>query len=484
MRLLLIRCMHPDRCPARLSCHRIGVTPIGDDFIMNGNQKYKRARMLALGAGFLSISALSHAATIFQEDFSAGLGTFTSTGSVTTNATYGARMYGTYGGADGAIISPNINTSNFTAITVTFNRSTAGLDSGESGIVEYSIDGGATYRLVSNVLGSGSTSYALPADAAGKSALRLRFRVNASAGTEYLTVDNLVVEGTGGGTTPPAPTPPAPPPAAACDTNPLCRGPEPTVASLETTGPFQTESYTVPNPSGYGSGTIYYPTNPGGTVGAVVVVPGLTAPQSSIQSWGPRLASHGFVTITIGTNSTQDGTAARATQQLAALRHVVQLSNATGNPISGRVDGTRLGVMGWSLGGGASLINARDNAPNVKASVPLAPIATSGMASALVPVLILACQNDATVPVNSNALEAYNAMTSNKKAYLSVTGGEHSCANNPSGAGNALGKYGVAWMKRWLDNDTRYSKILCGAAHEADLATETSIYSYRQNCPY
>lgn len=453
---------------------------------MNDSRIHKRVRLLALGASFLSVSALSHAAVIFQENFATGLGSFTSVGSVTTNAAYGVRMFGTFGGTDGAITSPVIDTTHFTAITLRYNRSTTGLDFGENGIVEYSVNGGQTYQLASNVLGNGATTFALPAEAAGKAALRVRFRVNASAANEYLTVDDFSVEGTSTGTPPPPTNPPPtnPPPAASCDTNPLCRGPEPTVASLETTGPFQTASYTVPQPSGYGSGTIYYPTNPGGTVGAIVVVPGLTAPQSSIQTWGPRLASHGFVTITIGTNSTQDGTAARATQQLAALRHVVQLSNTAGNPISGRVDGTRLGVMGWSLGGGASLINARDNAPNVKAAVPLAPIATSGMASARVPVLILACQDDATVPVNSNALAAYNEMTANSKAYLSVTGGSHSCANNPTGAGNALGKYGVAWMKRWLDNDTRYSKILCGAEHTADLATETSITSYRENCPY
>ena len=190
------------------------------------------------------------------------------------------------------------------------------------------------------------------------------------------------------------------------------------------------------------------------------------------------------MTITIGTNSTGDGIPARAAQQLAALRQVVALSNATGNPISGRVDGSRMGVMGWSLGGGASLNNARDNPPGVKAAIPLAPTGVTGLSAALVPVLILSCQNDNVLPIGSNAVSSYNGMTNNKKAYLEVQGGNHSCANNPTGASNALGKYGVAWLKRWLDNDTRYSKILCGAAHETDLATETNISSYRQNCPY
>jgi dienelactone hydrolase len=445
---------------------------------------HRLSRLLAIGAGFLTFSSLAQADVILQENFSSGLGRFTSSGPVTTNAFYGVRLYGSFGSSDGVITSPSIDTRGFTNIRASYSRDETGMDFNEGGVVEYSVNGGLTFQKISDITGTGPVSFALPADAAGKATLHLRFRVNASSSGEYLTVDNVLVEGTGSAPPPPA-TPPSPPsPPGTCDTNPLCRGPEPTVPLLETAGPFQTASYVVPNPSGYGSGTIYYPVNPGGRVGAVVVVPGLNAPQSSIQSWGSRLASHGFVTITIGTNSPSDGIPARAAQQLAALRQVVALSNGSGNPIAGRVDGTRLGVMGWSLGGGASLTNARDNPPNVRASVPLAPTNLAGLSAALVPTMILACQNDAVLPVNTNALASYNSMTNNKKAYLVVRSGGHSCANNPAGAGNALGKYGVAWMKRWLDNDLRYSKFLCGPVHEADLATEASISSYRQNCPY
>lgn len=48
--------------------------------------------------------------------------------------------------------------------------------------------------------------------------------------------------------------------------------------------------------TGFGGGTIHYPTTTGdGTFGAVAIAPGCTAYESSIAWLGPRLASQGFV---------------------------------------------------------------------------------------------------------------------------------------------------------------------------------------------
>ena len=57
--------------------------------------------------------------------------------------------------------------------------------------------------------------------------------------------------------------------------------------------------------SGFGGGTIYYPTSTtAGTFGAVAIAPGFTATQSSMAWLGPRLASQGFVVFTIDTITT------------------------------------------------------------------------------------------------------------------------------------------------------------------------------------
>ncbi|ARN19491.1 dienelactone hydrolase family protein [Piscinibacter gummiphilus] len=271
--------------------------------------------------------------------------------------------------------------------------------------------------------------------------------------------------------------------AAVAQTNPYQRGPDPTVSSLEATrGPFSTSSFTVSRPSGYGAGTVYYPTNAGGKVGAIAVVPGYTARQSSINWWGPRLASHGFVVITIDTNSTLDQPSSRSSQQMAALRQVVSLAGTSSSPIYNKVDTARLGVMGWSMGGGGSLISAKNN-PSLRAAAPQAPWAQESFSSVTVPTLIVSCENDSIAPNSSHSFPFYNQMTRNKKANLVINGGSHSCANSGNSDAGLIGKYGVAWMKRFMDDDTRYSKFLCGAEHQADLS-KRAVEAYKENCPY
>src|SRR5688572_32296938 len=88
-------------------------------------------------------------------------------------------------------------------------------------------------------------------------------------------------------------------PVAHADDNPYERGPDPTVASIEARrGSFAVSDVSVSRlvVTGFGGGTIYYPTSTAeGTFGAVAVAPGYTASQSSMAWLGPRLASQGFV---------------------------------------------------------------------------------------------------------------------------------------------------------------------------------------------
>jgi triacylglycerol lipase len=140
--------------------------------------------------------------------------------------------------------------------------------------------------------------------------------------------------------------------------------------------------------------------------------------------------------------------------------------------------------MGHSMGGGGTLIAARDN-PSLKAAVPLAPWNTStNFSSVQVPTLVVACESDTIASVDSHASPFYNNIpSSTKKAYLEINNGSHMCPITGNSYTRILGKYGVSWMKRFLDNDTRYSQFLCGAPHQADVAG-TTLSEYRENCPY
>jgi dienelactone hydrolase len=258
----------------------------------------------------------------------------------------------------------------------------------------------------------------------------------------------------------PAPDPVPEPPVPCegeCD---FTRGADPTSSYLEaSSGPYSVRTENVARSvSGFGGGTIHYPTNTSGTMGAIAIVPGFFAAESSIAWWGPRLASHGFVVITIATNSTLDQPGSRATQLNSALDHVISQSNSSSSAISGMVDSSRVGVMGWSMGGGGALRVASGN--RLSAVIPLAPWNTGGndFDEIDTPTLIIACENDSTAPVNTHASPFYNSIPdSTDKALLEINNGGHSCANGGGANAGLLGKYGVSWMKRFIDQDTRYS---------------------------
>jgi len=273
---------------------------------------------------------------------------------------------------------------------------------------------------------------------------------------------------------------PGPGPCEDCD---FTRGPAPTSASLETSaGPYSVASQSVSRSvSGFGGGTIYYPTNTTGTMGAIAVVPGFLLQEPFIDFWGPRLASHGFVVITISANSGNDSPTSRAAQLGRALDYVINQSNSGDSPISGMVDGSRVGAIGWSLGGGGTLRLA--SGERLSAAIPIAPSDSSNndFDQIKTPTLIIACENDTIAPVNINSSPFYNSIPSTTdKAFLEVNNGSHFCANDGGSNSDIVGKYGVSWMKRFIDNDTRYDQFLCGPDHAAPRA----ISEYRENCSY
>lgn len=265
-------------------------------------------------------------------------------------------------------------------------------------------------------------------------------------------------------------------PAAQAAANPYERGPAPTTSSIQAArGPFATASVTVSRSSvsGFGGGTIYYPTSTAeGTFGAVAVSPGFTASQSSVSWLGPRLASQGFVVITIDTNSTLDQPDSRGNQLLAALDYVRNTSS-----VRTRVDGTRLGVMGHSMGGGGSLAASRTR-PALQAAIPLTPWhSTKSWTTVRVPTMIIGADNDTVAPVSSHSEPFYASLTTAPdKAYLELNNASHSA---PTSANTTVAQYSISWLKRFIDDDTRYDQFLCPAPSPSSL-----IQEYRDTCPH
>ncbi|MFI5930856.1 alpha/beta hydrolase [Actinoplanes sp. NPDC051494] len=264
-------------------------------------------------------------------------------------------------------------------------------------------------------------------------------------------------------------------PAVAAAANPYERGPAPTVSSIEASrGSFATATVTVARSavSGFGGGTIYYPTSTAvGTFGAVAISPGFTASQSAVAWLGPRLASQGFVVFTIDTSSTLDSPDSRGTQLLAALDYLTGSSS-----VRTRIDATRLGVMGHSMGGGGSLAATRTR-PALQASIPMTPYhTTKSWTTVKTPTLIIGAESDSVAPVASHAEPFYTSLPSTlDKAYLELNNASHSA---PTSTNVTVAKYSISWLKRFIDNDTRYEQFLCPAP------SGSAIQEWRDTCPH
>lgn len=265
----------------------------------------------------------------------------------------------------------------------------------------------------------------------------------------------------------------------ACD----IKGPDPTDAILTaSSGPFGVGTLAVPTSAGFGGGTIYYPTGVDGPFAVISVAPGFTETASAVAEWGPRLASHGFVTIVFNTSNTFENPSTRSTEQRQALTYTINQSNTAGSPIAGLVDGNRRGVAGHSMGGGGTLISEQADS-TIRAGVPLAPWNTSpDFPDITVPTLFLACQNDSIAPVANHASPMYESIpATTHKSFVSFAGGDHFCANSPTGGSSNAGKFAVAFFKKFLDGDTRYDPWVCGASKPA---VNSAINEVRSTCPF
>ncbi|MEU3461897.1 alpha/beta hydrolase [Streptomyces sp. NPDC006733] len=266
------------------------------------------------------------------------------------------------------------------------------------------------------------------------------------------------------------------PDARAAADNPYERGPAPTVASIEAVrGSYAVSQSTVArlSVSGFGGGTVYYPTSTAdGTFAALAVAPGFTATQSSLAWLGPRLASQGFVVFTIDTLTTLDQPDSRGRQLLAALDYLTRTSS-----VRNRIDATRLGVMGHSMGGGGTLEAAKART-SLKAAIPLTGWNLDATwPEVRTPTLVVGAENDTIAPVATHSEPFYQTLPSTlDKAYLELNNADHLAPNTPN---TTIAKYSISWLKRFLDNDTRYEQFLC------PLPTRSStIEEYRGNCPH
>lgn len=243
----------------------------------------------------------------------------------------------------------------------------------------------------------------------------------------------------------------------------LVRGAAPTEQTASTRGPYEVTRYStgVADSPDYGAYDVDYPSDATPPFAGVAIIPGFVESRTSVADWGPFLASHGFVAITIDPNSNLDLPAVRATALWAAIGSLKAENSRSNSPLVGKVDVDRLAIMGHSMGGGGTLEAANAHSADLRAAIPLAPWdLTSAFGAITVPTMVLAGQNDAIAPAPQHASPFYAAIPATTvKVYAEFAGGDHLVANSPV-TNPAAAILGLSWLKVHLEDDLRYAPFI------------------------
>ena len=246
--------------------------------------------------------------------------------------------------------------------------------------------------------------------------------------------------------------------------------------SASATGPYNVESISegdgMRNGPDYSGATLFYPENALPPFASIVIVPGYSTLESSIQNWGPFFASHGIVTMTIGTNSIFEQPEDRKDALLDALETMRHENTRINSPMYNSIDTNRFALGGWSMGGGGAQLAAVED-PSIKAVIAMCPwLNTLTLSSTDLnhssPVLIFSGQIDVISPPSVHANVHYNfTPQSTDKLIYEIEFASHLVANGPEGGDNEVGRIALSWLKKYLIEDDCYCPLLLDTPYNA-----------------
>ena len=262
-----------------------------------------------------------------------------------------------------------------------------------------------------------------------------------------------------------------------------------TVESVSNFTPFAfdsiVESNGLRNGPNYDGATLFFPLNENTNYKSIVLVPGYKAEQESVKRWARYLASRGFISMTIGTNSLTDFPSVRANALIDGMETIRQENSRQSSPLYQKIDTNNIAVGGWSMGGGGAQLAAKMD-PRIKAVLAITPWLYKYTLSASdlnhnSPVLIISGEVDATAPVSKHADIHYNyTPSSTNKMLFEFLGGGHNKPLKPLRRKGVLGNVAYAWLKLFLEGNNCYCGIL--SVDSFDQNSTSSKYLTNLNC--
>ncbi len=182
---------------------------------------------------------------------------------------------------------------------------------------------------------------------------------------------------------------------------------------------------------------IYYPQDGGagiaqGSFPVVVLAHGFAMGVDAYENWGQELAQRGYIVLMPRTESSLFPSPSHSAfaADINFLCAQILLENANNQSLFFNKIINNIGLIGHSMGGGASFLAAANNT-NIKTVIGFAPAETnpsavSAAAQVQVPTLVLSGSRDGVTPAASNHQPMYDAVSvAHKKLFISLIGGAH-----------------------------------------------------------
>jgi len=246
-------------------------------------------------------------------------------------------------------------------------------------------------------------------------------------------------------------------------TGALIRGSAPTRETGLKKGPYKVQSTTqgFRNGPDFADSTLWWPEDATPPFAFVAIVPGWVSTEGDIKEWGPFLASHGIVAMTSSTNSpATDLPEDRAGALGDILKSISEENARAGSPLNGKLDLSRQATVGWSMGGGGSLL-AAERMPSLKAVISLCgwnpdykytKVSVPAMMIAATPTDVLA---------GGQSQGFYESIpNSTPKVLFEINNAGHWEGNDPANQSGTVGLFGLSFLKVFLEGDERWRPFL------------------------
>lgn len=265
-----------------------------------------------------------------------------------------------------------------------------------------------------------------------------------------------------------------------CPSGAICRYEE-APGSYSGNGPYGYRSYTLSRLQTPGGATVYYPATAKPPFSGVVFTPPFTGTQSMFRAWGPFFASHGIVLVTMDTTTTLDTVDQRASQQKRVLDVLKGENTRSSSPLRGKLNTSRLGAMGWSMGGGATWINSAEYI-GLKTAMSLAghnlsaiDINSKGYGTKVPTMLFNGALDLTYLGGLGQSIGVYgNIPRGIPKAIYEVASAGHFDWGTPTSANRSVAGIALAFQKTFLDGDTRWVSYIRRPSW--DVATWATAY--------